>query len=92
MLVLVVTAWWLVPLLLLGGYAPPFLDFIESSRNTAAVTGWLASLRGTSHWVAFFPDGGPLGWVGGYELASSRWLVIMLARLLAMSSEAELRA
>ncbi|ROR91415.1 alpha-(1-_3)-arabinofuranosyltransferase domain-containing protein [Nocardioides aurantiacus] len=75
-LVLVVTAWWLVPLLLLGGYAPPFLDFIESSRNTAAGTGWLASLRGTSHWVAFFPGGGPLGWVGGYELASSRLLVL----------------
>ena len=75
-LVLVATAWWVVPLFLLGGYAPPFLDFIESSRNTAASTGWLASLRGTSHWVAFFPDGGPLGWVGGYELASSRLLVV----------------
>lgn len=75
-LVLVVCAWWLVPLFLLGGYAPPFLDFIESSRNTAASTGWLSSLRGTSHWVAFFPGGGSIGWVGGYELASSRWLVL----------------
>lgn len=75
-LVLLVCAWWLVPLFLLGGYAPPFLDFIESSRNTAAATGWLSSLRGTSHWVAFFPDGGPLGWQGGFELASSRWLVL----------------
>ncbi len=75
-LVLVVTAWWLVPLLLLGGYAPPFLDFIESSRNTAAGTGWLASLRGTSHWVAFFPGGGSIGWEGGYRLAASRWLVL----------------
>ena len=63
--------WWLVPLLLMGGYAPPFLDFIESSYNTASDTSWLSSVRGTSHWVAFFPDGGSAGWVGGYELASS---------------------
>ena len=32
----------------------------SSSRraNTAGDTGWLSSLRGTSHWVAFFPGGG----------------------------------
>lgn len=75
-LVLCVIAWWLVPLLLMGSYAPPFLDFIESSRNTAASTNWMSSIRGTNHWVAFFPDGGDLGWVGGYELASSELLAI----------------
>lgn len=75
-LVVVACAWWLVPLLLLGAYAPPFLDFIESSRNTASDTGWLSSLRGTDHWVAFFPDGGAAGWVGGWELASSPWLLV----------------
>lgn len=68
--------WWVVPLLLLGSYAPPFLDFIESARNTAGATGWLSSIRGTSHWVAFFPGGGQIGWEGGYELASSRLLVL----------------
>ncbi|WP_210503836.1 alpha-(1-_3)-arabinofuranosyltransferase domain-containing protein [Nocardioides xinjiangensis] len=68
--------WWVVPLLLLGSYAPPFLDFIESARNTAGTTGWLSSLRGTSHWVAFFPGGGPVGWAGGYDLASSRLLMV----------------
>ncbi len=75
-LVGVATLWWVVPLLLLGAYAPPFLDFIESADNTAAATGWLSSLRGTSHWVAFFPGGGQIGWAGGYELASSTLLVI----------------
>ena len=71
----VATLWWVVPLLLLGSYAPPFLDFIESADNTAGATGWLASLRGTSHWVAFFPGGGPrLG--RGYELASSTVLLV----------------
>ena len=72
----VASLWWVVPLLLLGSYAPPFLDFIESARNTAGATGWLSSLRGTSHWVAFFPGGGQIGWEGGYELASSRLLVL----------------
>lgn len=75
-MVAVATLWWVVPLLLLGAYAPPFLDFIESAANTAGDTGWLSSLRGTSHWVAFFPGGGSVGWGGGYELASSPWLLI----------------
>jgi arabinofuranan 3-O-arabinosyltransferase len=75
-LVVLASLWWVVPLLLLGSYAPPFLDFIESANNTAGVTGWLSSFRGTSHWVAFFPGGGQVGWEGGYELASSRWLLV----------------
>lgn len=75
-LVAVASLWWVVPLLLMGAYSPPFLDFIESSNNTAGATGWLSSLRGTSHWVAFFPGGGQIGWEGGYELASSRLLLV----------------
>ncbi|WP_322921828.1 alpha-(1-_3)-arabinofuranosyltransferase domain-containing protein [Nocardioides renjunii] len=75
-LVGVATTWWVVPLLLMGAYSPLFLDFIESSKDTAGSVGWLASLRGTSHWVAFFPGGGQVGWTGGYELSSSSWLLL----------------
>ena len=75
-LVVLASLWWLVPLFLLGGYAPPFLDFIESAHNTASDTGWLSSMRGTSHWVAFFPGGGSAGWSGGYALASSPFLLV----------------
>ncbi len=74
-LVVVSSLWWLIPLLLLGGYAPPFLDFIESAENTASSIGWMTSLRGTSHWVAFFPGGGTSGWAGGYALVSSSALL-----------------
>ncbi len=74
-LALVASLWWIVPLFVMGGYAPPFLSFIESAYDTASRTGWLASFRGTSHWVAFLPGGGNLGWVGGYELASSSVLM-----------------
>ncbi len=45
--------WWLVPLLVLGRYAPPFTDFIESAGVT---TRWLNPaeiLRGTTSWTPF---------------------------------------
>ncbi|GIM64620.1 coagulation factor 5/8 type [Planomonospora venezuelensis] len=47
------TLWWLVPLFLLGGYSPPFLDYIESSANTTFPTTLFDSLRGTSNWVPY---------------------------------------
>lgn len=74
-LALVASLWWLVPLYVMAGYSPPFLDFIESARDTASRTGWLATFRGTDHWVAFIPNGGNAGWVGGYALASSSVLL-----------------
>lgn len=49
----VVSVWWIVPLLLLGKYSPPFTDYIESSGVT---TRWLSlgeTLRGTTSWTPF---------------------------------------
>ncbi len=53
LLTLLGTLWWLVPLFLLGGYSPPFLDYIESSANTTFPTTLFDSLRGTSNWVPY---------------------------------------
>ncbi len=50
-LVLVAVLWWLVPLLLLGQYSPPFLDYIESSTVTSSTATVLDALRGTTNWV-----------------------------------------
>lgn len=74
--VLLGTLWWLVPLLVLGSYAFPFLDFIESSSITTAVTSIPNVLRGTSHWVAFIPgqlSGG--SWPAGSQLVTSGLLL-----------------
>ncbi|MEZ2122595.1 alpha-(1-_3)-arabinofuranosyltransferase family protein [Corynebacterium sp. CCM 9203] len=48
-----VSAWWIIPLLVLGHYAPPFTDFIE---NAYVTTRWLNPteiLRGTTSWAPF---------------------------------------
>ena len=50
------SAWWLLPLLTLGRFAYPFLDFIETASTTTAVTNLPNALRGTSHWVAYVVD------------------------------------
>lgn len=50
---LLATLWWLVPLLLLGAYSPPFLDYIETSAVTTFPTTLTDALRGTSNWVPY---------------------------------------
>ncbi|NYG57915.1 arabinofuranan 3-O-arabinosyltransferase [Nocardioides daedukensis] len=47
------TLWWIVPLLVMGAYSPPFLDYIESSGNTTFSTTMFDALRGTSNWVPY---------------------------------------
>ena len=47
------TLWWLVPLMLLGAYSPPFLDYIETAAVTTFPTTLVDSLRGTSNWVPY---------------------------------------
>ena len=73
---LLATLWWLGPLLLLGSYSPPFLDYIESARNTTAPTWLVETLRGTDHWVAYL--GAQLGstWRAGLDLVTSPALVL----------------
>ncbi len=73
---LLATLWWLVPLLLLASYSPPFLDYIESARNTTSTTWLIETLRGTDHWVAYL--GAQLGstWRAGLDLVTNPALVL----------------
>ena len=58
--------WWIVPLLLFGQYSLPFLDYIESSGTTTAVTSMFQAARGTNQWLGYVVQGDPwwpAGWV-----------------------------
>ncbi|MET0523481.1 MAG: alpha-(1-_3)-arabinofuranosyltransferase [Nocardioides sp.] len=77
--VLLGTAWWLVPLFLLGRYSPPFLDYIESASITTLPTTAFDSLRGTSHWVAYVD----FTWLAGNDLLTTSYIAINTGALVA---------
>jgi arabinofuranan 3-O-arabinosyltransferase len=69
------TVWWIVPLLVLGRYSPPFLDYIESARITTSITDPVTVLRGASYWVAYLAGPYGLAMPAGGRLAGEPLLV-----------------
>lgn len=71
--------WWAIPLVLLGKYSPPFLDWIESASITAINSDPFSVLRGTSDWLASLStSSGPTWWMG--------WLFVTNAALILASA------
>ena len=66
LMVALATAWWVVPLLLLGAYSVPFLDYIENAPITTLPTSMPDVLAGTADWVAYVS---PEDWYAGHLLA-----------------------
>jgi arabinofuranan 3-O-arabinosyltransferase len=71
--------WWFLPLLLLGRYSLPFLNYIESSTTTTAVVSLFQAVRGTNQWVAYIVQGEPW-WPAGWVLVDNP--VLMAATML----------
>ncbi|MEU9335766.1 alpha-(1-_3)-arabinofuranosyltransferase family protein [Streptomyces sp. NPDC048290] len=62
---IVATAWWWIPLLLLGAYGENFLPYIETARTTTDTMAATEALRGAGNWVAYLHFGDawlPAGW------------------------------
>lgn len=78
------TLWWVVPLLLLGRYSPPFLDFIETSASTTSSTSWGTSVRGTEHWLAYFTIGDQAWWPAANAIATQPWAIVLGALVAAV--------
>ena len=70
------TAWWVVPLLVLGRYSPPFLDYIETAATTTLPTDLVSTVRGASHWLAYLQGTYGPGWPTGWRLAVQVPLVV----------------
>jgi arabinofuranan 3-O-arabinosyltransferase len=73
--VVAVCLWWILPLLLLGEYSMPFLDYIESASNTTAPMSLFQALRGTNQWVAYVVEGTPW-WPSGFLLIDNPLLML----------------
>ncbi|KUO22442.1 alpha-(1-_3)-arabinofuranosyltransferase [Streptomyces dysideae] len=63
--VILATAWWWIPLLMLGVYGENFLPYVETSRTTTDTMAATEALRGAGNWVAYLHFGEawlPAGW------------------------------
>ncbi|MEU7578941.1 alpha-(1-_3)-arabinofuranosyltransferase [Streptomyces sp. NPDC041068] len=63
--VILATAWWVVPLLMLGFYGENFLPYVENSATTTGTMSATETLRGAGNWVAYLNFGEawlPAGW------------------------------
>ncbi len=75
------TAWWWLPLLLLGRYSVPFLDYIENATITTVPTDLARTLVGESDWVAYFAG---IDFQAGQQLVSTPFLMLDAAAVVAL--------
>ena len=76
--VVLATAWWVIPLLMLGIYGENFLPYVETSQTTTATMSATESLRGAGNWVAYLHFGE--AWLpAGWTVASSVIVIVCSA-------------
>ncbi|WP_324141651.1 alpha-(1-_3)-arabinofuranosyltransferase domain-containing protein [Intrasporangium sp.] len=58
--IVAVSMWWIIPLVVLGRFSPPFLSWIENASVTTSTASAFEAIRGTSAWLGFLrTDTGP---------------------------------
>ncbi|MEU6115129.1 alpha-(1-_3)-arabinofuranosyltransferase family protein [Streptomyces sp. NPDC047117] len=73
--VLLVTAWWSLPLLLLGVHGENFMPYVEQADATTSTMSATELLRGAGNWVAYLNFGEP--WLpAGWTLVAGVFTVI----------------
>ena len=76
--------WWFVPLVLLGRYSPPFLDWIESSAVTTGPDSLANATRGTTAWLAYLAGSRGPSWPAGWQLVTQPVLILDTAIISAL--------
>lgn len=67
------TLWWSAPLLFLGRYSVPFLDYIENATITTVPTDLARTVLGQSDWVAYFAG---IDFPAGQQLVTTPFLML----------------
>lgn len=80
-----VSLWWALPLVLLGRYSPPFLDWIESSSVTTAGASTTEALRGTTQWIAGITGARGPQWPAGWQVLTAAPVVGLGLALVALA-------
>lgn len=75
--VLLATAWWSIPLLLLDKYGVSFLPYTESAAVTTSVTSLSDILRGTEDWTDYLVVNGQPWYQLAYKIATDTALTLL---------------
>ena len=82
--VAIATAWWTVPLLLLGKYAFSWLTYTEKAATTTATTGLLSVFRGSERWVNSLVVNGQVWWPVGHMFVSDALAILATGAVAAL--------
>ncbi|NNM44801.1 alpha-(1-_3)-arabinofuranosyltransferase domain-containing protein [Knoellia koreensis] len=82
--IVLVSLWWSVPLVLLGRYSPPFLDWIENAPVTTHFASPWEALRGTTTWLSYLSVSNGPSWPAGWAFVTQGVMVAVTAAVVAL--------